>query len=307
MAPTPRHEDAAVRDVLTASIDAQHAALRAWGLPPVRLLVLYNACAHRCFFCASAGTSDRDADDRTPWDRIAAHLAPARPEEQGRLVVAGNEPLLHPDFERLMDRAHAAGFTSIELMTSGADLADRDRLQSWVDRGLSAVAVPIYAVTPALHDDVVGGAAHARLLAGLDAARDAGVALHLHTLGLRRTVHELPALARLTATRWGSPLGLALVRDKEGQFDFAKEALSVPQLGRVLGGWPATAPVRLIGFPGCVAPHLQRDAATAIAVYFRTQRTGYAAVCRGCAARRACPGVVQAQLARTGSQGLAPR
>ena len=300
----PAHEDAAARVVLTAGVAEQHAALRAWGLPPVRLLVLYNACAFRCFFCASGGTSDRRAEDRTPWAAIEAHLSPALPAEGGRLIVAGNEPLLHPDFDRLLALAQRQGFDHVELMSSGTPLAAAGRRAAWVKAGLRAVAVPLYAAEPDVHDAIVGAPAFEVRVAALDAAAAEGVRVEVHTLALRRTAAALAPLARLVSARWGTTLALAPLRDKEGQFDWAREALSLPELGGLLGAWPAEVPLRLVGFPACLAPGLPRGAADTIGLYFRTQRQGFAPICGGCAARPACPGVVEAHLRAHGGAGL---
>ncbi len=304
--PAPRHEDAAVRDVLTAGVAEQHAALRAWGLPPVRLLVLYNPCAFRCFFCASAGTSDRAADDRTPWAQIAGHLSPALPEEQGRLIVAGNEPLLHPDFDRLMDLAADRAFHHIELMTSGTPLSDPARRTRWIQRGLRAVAVPLYAAVADEHDAVVGAPAWDGLVAALDAAHAEGVRVEVHSLALRRTANALLPLARMVQARWGTTLAIAPLRDKEGQFDWAREALPLDALADRLAAWPTDVGVRLVGFPFCVAPEAPRGAADTIGLYFRTQRRAFAPLCAACTARPRCPGVVEAQLRQRGDAGLSP-
>lgn len=306
MRAAPPHEDPEARAVLTAGIAEQHAALAAWGLPPVRLLVLYNACAFRCFFCASGGTSDRRPDDRTPWSAIEAHLAPALPVEGGRLIVAGNEPLLHPDFDRLMALASARGFDHIELMSSGTPLADPGRRARWRAAGLRAVAVPMYAAEKDLHDAIVGAPAFDGLVAALDAAAAEGLRVEVHTLALQRTAAALVPLARFVAERWGSPLALAPLRDKEGQFDWGREALSLAALAAQLEAWPPSVPLRLVGLPACLAPGLPRGAADTIGLYFRTQRQGFAPVCGGCAARARCPGVVEAELRAHGAAGLRP-
>ena len=303
---SPPGEDAAVRALLTAGVEAQRAAMQALGLPTVRLLVLYNACAFRCFFCASGGTSGRSADDRTAWAAIEAHLAPATPEEGGRLLVAGNEPLLHPDFDRLMALAGPRGFHHVSLMSSGPALADPAARRRWIAQGLRVVAVPLYAAEAALHDAVVGAPAFEGLLGALRALHEDGVQVEVHTLALRRTAAALPALAALCAEAFGQPLALAPLRDKEGQFDFAREALSMAEVGALLAAWPAGLPLRLVGFPACVAPGLPRGAADTISIYFLSQRRAFAPVCAGCGARARCPGVVEAHLQRGGAAGLSP-
>ena len=97
-----------------------------------------------------------------------------RPADVDRLLVGGNEPTLHPDFDRSMALAHELGFRRIELMTSGLQLARPERLAAWVGWGLDAVAVPIYAGRAGPHDAVCGTVCFDKLVDGLDAAHAAG-------------------------------------------------------------------------------------------------------------------------------------
>ena len=301
----PPFEDPTVRNFLVDSVDGQSETFRRWGFPPTRVLILYNACGFRCFFCASAGTSGRKDSDRTGWSQIAEHLAQARPEEEGRLIIAGNEPVLHPDFERILVLAGERGFTNIHLMTSGTWLANSTDMERWVRAGLRSVAVPVYALTPSLHDEVVGSEAHGRLFAGLDLAKESGVDVHLHTLALKRTVSEFLPLAELAHSRWGSLLSVAPLREKEGQFDWESEAMSLVEINEWIHTLPMGAPIRLVGLPSCVGRGWPRGAAHSISVYFMTQGRSYAAPCGSCSERAGCPGVVQAFIRYHGERGIA--
>ena len=303
----PRFEDETVRNFLFDSVEGQHAAFKQWGLPISRVLILYNACGFRCFFCASEGTSFREDSRSTPWSRIDAHLSPAQDAEDGRLIIAGNEPVLHPDFERILERAQEQGFKDIHLMTSGTWLSDPDKLERWVSAGLRSIAVPIYATTPELHDEIVGADAHGQLLAALDLAHEQGVEIHLHTLALRRTMHELLALAELAAARWDSLLSVAPLREKEGQFDWVTEAIPLAEVNQFITALPAEAPIRLVGFPACVGRGWPRGAAACTSVYFMAQGRTFAEICSGCADKPGCLGVVQAYTEHFGVSGLTPR
>ena len=303
----PRFEDETVRNFLFDSVEGQHAAFKRWGLPISRVLILYNACGFECFFCASEGTSFREDSRRTPWSRIETHLSLAQPEEAGRLIIAGNEPVLHPDFERILERARTQGFTDIHLMTSGTWLSDTTRLDRWVSAGLRSIAVPIYAVTSALHDEIVGAEAHTQLVEALDLARSRGVDIHLHTLALRRTLHELLPLAELARDRWASLLSVAPLREKEGQFDWVAESIPLAEVDDFMRALPEEAPIRLVGFPACVGRGWPRGAAACTSVYFMAQGRTFADVCRGCVDKPDCLGVVQAYTHHFGEEGLTPR
>jgi molybdenum cofactor biosynthesis enzyme MoaA len=297
----PEHEDPAVHEFLAAGPARQAEVLAAWGHAPAVALVLHNSCENRCFFCASPGTIAVPASEITPWDRVAAHLD-ARPDGVRKLLVGGNEPTLHPSFERALARAWDAGFDHVELMTSGLRF-DASRLARWIARGLRSVAVPIYGSRSSLHDAVCGTPCFDRLVAGLDAAREAGLAIHLHTLALRRTIDDLPRLAELARDRWGSTLGIAPLRDKP-LFAWGEESVPLGELTERLAA--LRVPVGRMGLPTCVGRHLDEGGAEVVRVYFRTQRRGFAAACEACLDRPACAGVVAAELAR-GAPGLSPR
>jgi hypothetical protein len=281
------HEDAETVAVLDASPAVQAAAMARWGLPPATIALLVNSCEQRCFFCANPGTTSVPASATTPWQRLHARLL-ARPEPVRTLLIGGNEPLLHPDYDRLLVAAREAGFGRIEVMTSGLRRV----------RGVEAVAVPLYAADAGTHDAIVGSAAWDRVVAGLDAAAADGIAVRVHTIAMRRTLPGLPALARMVRERWGTKLSVAPLREKADVFRYDDEAVPLEEL-------QLDGEITLVGFPDCVAPHLERGAAAIIEVYFRCQKREHAPICAGCSARERCPGVVAAELARRGSKGLA--
>lgn len=302
--PVPVHEDGEIHALLGASPDVQIAMLRARGLPEAVTLVLVNSCENRCFFCASPGTTAVPPGDLTRMTRIRAHLE-ARPAGITRLVIGGNEPTLHPDFDRALALAHASGFEHVELMTSGMRLGDPDKLAEWKRLGLASVAVPIYAPSAELHDAVCGTASFDRLVRGLDAARDAGITIHLHTLLLKRTRHVLDELAHLSRARWGATLAIAPLRDKQQLFRFADEAVPLDETAALLTS--LSAPTARLGMPLCVARGQAPASSLVMEIYFQTQRRRFASVCAGCTDRDGCPGVVDGQLDTFGEHGLSPR
>lgn len=302
--PVPVHENPEVHDFLAAGAARQADLLEGWGLGRSVALMMINACENRCFFCANPGTIAVPPDLLTRFDAVERHLR-GRPADVDRLLVGGNEPTLHPDFDRSMALAHELGFRRIELMTSGLQLARPERLAAWVGWGLDAVAVPIYAGRPGPHDAVCGTVCFDKLVDGLDAAHAAGVKLYLHTLALRRTIDELGELADFAWRRWQAPVAVAPLREKAGLFAFDAETVPLDELQRRLSDLPAS--LGLVGMPDCLDRGRARGSATVIEMYFRTQLRAYAPSCQGCADRPTCPGVVSAQLARWGEAGLAPR
>jgi pyruvate-formate lyase-activating enzyme len=301
----PDHEDPALHALLRADPAGQAAWLAERGLPPAVLLPLVNACAQRCFFCAGPGTTDLPDAARTPEAVALAHLA-ARPPGVVRLLVGGNEPTLHPAFARVLGEARAAGYTRVDLMTNGATL--RGNAAAWAAAGLAEVVVPLYAVDAATHDAICGVRCHDTVLAGLDEAVAAGVRVRPHTLLLRSTLAELPALARAVRLRFGERLAVGLLRAKPG-FDWNAAAPSFGEIRAALARVPPEDHPLLLVAPPCLGwgagregvvpgpervPAVAEEAALLATLYFSSQARGFLAACAGCGARAACPGVVTA-------------
>ena len=291
----PEHEDATLHAFLRGDPGVQLAWLQARGLPAAALLALHNACAQRCFFCAGPGTVSVPEAERTPRSAALAHLQ-ARPAGVRRLMIGGNEPTLHPDFSGLLLAVRPAGFESIELMTNGAGLADH--ADAWAGAGVTEVIVPLYAASAPLHDDVCGTPCFEQVVMGLDAAVNAGIRVVVHTLLLRRTLAELPSLAAMVSRRYGTRLGVALLRDK-GIFDFAAEAPAFAAAAAAVGSVPEAVRPLGIGTPLCLPTH-REPAALVAELYFRSQARGFGSGCEACPLRGGCGGVVTAYVNEVG-------
>lgn len=297
------HEDDEVLATLYAPFAEQRERLASWGLPGSGVRMLMSSCEGRCFFCAQPEVLNMPPHMVTRPEEALAWVAEASPSVGDRLLIGGTEPATHPVLLDVVREARGRGFARVEVMTSGLRLAQPGVAERWAEAGVSEVCVPLYATEAALHDAVVGiPGHHARLLAGLERARAAGVDVAVHTLALRRTLHDLARLADLVRARFGTPLCVAPLREKEQLFRYAEEAPSYRAVESVV----RAADVRLTGFPDCVAPEVPRGAPGIIAVYFRGQRTVQAAPCVLCARASGCPGAVPAHLAVHGVDDLVP-
>jgi molybdenum cofactor biosynthesis enzyme MoaA len=182
------------------SLDGQLRTMAGWGLPGVTpaqagLLILMSACHGRCFFCAHTGVTNPPPEMITPWERILDFLGGYRGRGVGDLCLGGTEPSTHPRFRDTLALARKAGVERVQLMTSGVTLSQHAR--RWARWGVASVCVPLYGTTAHEHDGVVQVSGHhARVVAGLDAAREAGITVHVHTLAMRRT---LPGCAGCSA------------------------------------------------------------------------------------------------------------
>ena len=299
----PNHEDASIAALMSAPLAEQATIISALGMPAAGLLILMSPCEQRCHFCAQQAVTHPPPSDWTPRERIDTLLGDNAALELKRLCIGGTEPPTHPDFDRALTLASAAGFTDIELMTSATRLATPGLAPRWRAQGIQTIAAPIYSAQADVHDQVTGGANHERLLQGLDAAHAAGMQVRLHTLALKQNLSGLSALAAMCTTRWGTRLTVAPARPKPGVWDFNAEAPSLLSVQAAIQGANPDQ-IALTGWPSCLCPELERDAAQVITLYFMGQTRSFAQPCSDCTAKPLCPGVVSALLDRDGTAGL---
>ena len=74
----------------------------------------------------------------------------------GQLLISRDEPANHPFLLNIVRFARKVGFRKIELNTSGIGLADQKFLYRLVQEGITSVVLPVYGITAALHDGIVG-------------------------------------------------------------------------------------------------------------------------------------------------------
>lgn len=110
------------------------------------------------------------------------------------LILTGGEPLLRPDLDDLIRYASGKGMMVV-LGTNGT-LLTIERARELRAAGLSGVGVSVDSLDPAVHDEFRGApGALAQAMAGLAAARDAGLSVQAQMTPTTRTLGELPAIA----------------------------------------------------------------------------------------------------------------
>ncbi len=265
------------------------------------------ACDGACVFCAQDG---RDGPPR-PLAEVEAELARLAAEGASELTFVGGEPLLAPSLDGAVAAARRLGFTKIGVQTSGRRLTP-ERARALAAAGVTDVQLSLHGARPEVHDYHAGvDGALAASVAGLGAARAAGLEVAVATVVTRSNQRNLAELARLLAAR-GAAAWLLAIPHAAGaaaaSFDrviprlglavpFALHALEVAtRLG--LPAFVAGAPLCALG--PFASRALPLDAAA-------SAPRAYGEACDGCAARAACPGVDPTYLARFGGDELAPR
>lgn len=152
------------------------------------------ACGH-CYLDAvqrkSACADELSGDEALRLVREIAELAPG-----AMLVLTGGEPLLRRDLPVIVAAAADAGLLPV-IGTNGLllDAAHAARLRL---AGAMGVGISLDSATPQFHDRLRGqSGAWAGALAGMAAARAAGLGVLMQTTLFEENLGELPALAQL--------------------------------------------------------------------------------------------------------------
>jgi radical SAM protein len=192
-----------------------------------------RACALACVHCRAEAMPQRDPrelttdEGRALMDRVAAFGDPPP-----LLVLTGGDPLRRPDIVELVAYGSHRGL-SVSLTPSGTAAVTEARLRALRDAGLARLAVSLDGATAEAHDafrGVVGS--HHHTLKIVERTRALGLPLQINTTVCRRTVGDLPALAR-QVEEFGAVLWALFFLIPVGRAD-AGEALGPNEIEAVL-------------------------------------------------------------------------
>ncbi len=174
---------------MTATLDQLARPLR-----DLRMSVT-DRCNFRCSYCMPMEIFGRDfaflpRSELLSFEEILRLSRLFVAEGVTKVRLTGGEPLLRRDLERLVEMlARLDGITDIALTTNGASLVSRAR--ALADAGLSRVTVSLDALDDGVFAAMNGvGFPVARVLAGIDAAADAGLAPVKVNMVVRRGVND---------------------------------------------------------------------------------------------------------------------
>lgn len=172
---------------------------------PISLRVsLTESCRLRCLYCRPAHVALTTSGAVAPWPEWLRRIrSPAAVVPVAKVRFTGGEPLLYPELLPLIDACAAAGLPDLALTTNGFRLAPVAAQLAGV--GLKRVNISLDALTPATLQRMTGARLE-KVIAAVDAALQAGLAVKLNTVVLRGINDgELPALLRFAANR-GVPI-----------------------------------------------------------------------------------------------------
>ncbi len=289
--------------VLTRSVPEQVRIMRAHpSMLKLPLLLLHNPCSWNCIFCKSKPL------EPTCFDDVARWLADNDQAREPRLGLVGNEPLLHPDIDRIIAAARQHHFERFDALTTGDPLADPSRARDLFSAGVTGYSLPLFGSSPEVHDAISGAAgSHGRSVAAIDNLVGLGASVHIHTNLVRQNIEDLARLERMVRERWNLPFCVIPVRPKDANLPYAEVAVSYPEI-------VACARVSsLVAFPLCVARKVQDPAildgsivSDVLKMYVLDQPFVKPPLCATCTLRSRCSGTFDALLGLYGPAGLEP-
>ena len=171
---------------------------------------LTDRCNFDCVYCHNEGLGDtrgpmEPADDEMSTDDVVRFLEVAAEFDVTKAKFTGGEPMLRDDLEEIVERTPETIETS--LTTNGTFLPER--AEALADAGLERVNVSQDALSPEAFAEVTKSSAYDDVLAGIDAALDAGLApVKLNAVVFEKTAGYVPDMVDHVAENDGLQLQL---------------------------------------------------------------------------------------------------
>lgn len=311
-----RHDPTLDRETYRAAV---RELVRLEGRPRGVVLTVDSPCDLRCSFCTrgEGGIVPRH-ETRSPVDDLRFQVDVLAETRAATLDFGGDEPLSHPDLPKIACYARTRGFERLTVATAGVRLGEPGVAAALVAAGVDGVRVPLYGSTARVHDAITGRrGAFRRALAGLRAARKAGLEIELRTLALRDNLASLAGLEPLAVRLGLTPPSVNQVAPRSADAaDFRRSAPAYAAVFRAL----RHTNLRVSGFPACLRRLAGREAELrcdrSAAVGRTPERSPdpvapwlaphYPPRCRGCAQRSICRGTYALYVAVHGDRELRP-
>lgn len=173
----------------------------------VRLSVT-DRCNLRCAYCMPVATRFRPRAELLDWDELDALAAAFIALGVRRIRLTGGEPLLRKGFTGFVDRLsrhlRSGALDEVTVTTNGTSLAGH--AAALARSGIKRINVSVDSLDPATFARITRGGRLDQVIAGIDAAIAAGMAIKVNTVVLREdNFGECIALAE-----WAHARGAAI-------------------------------------------------------------------------------------------------
>ena len=171
---------------------------------------LTDRCNFDCIYCHNEGLGDTRGpmdpqDNEMTTDQVVRFLEVASEFGIDKVKLTGGEPMLRADLEEIISRV--SPYMEVSMTTNGTFLPDRAR--GLATAGLSRVNVSQDAMDPDAFKRVTKTGAFERVLAGVDAALDAGLdPVKLNMVVFKETAPYVEGMVKHVADNDGLQLQL---------------------------------------------------------------------------------------------------
>lgn len=173
-------------------------------------------CNNACRFCPQSIARTAEESNFFSTEAIVERI---RNEISPGAVVAfvGGEPTLHPALFSFIQQTRQQGASTIVVQTNGRRLAYVAYTQGLAAAGVSAVDISLHGPTAAIHDyHTSTPGSFVQTLAGLGAARGAGLRVGVTSVITRSNYRHLVEFVRLVAMRGAQAVHLSSVQEFPG-------------------------------------------------------------------------------------------
>ena len=297
------------RKLLCADIFAQRRFLRR-NVPAIKAAFFFvpSACLNDCIFCQRKKSPRRKVSGDIA-NFLKANLALGH----GKVAILGNEPLLEPRLPGIIAAAAKHGFSEIELLSSGAPLADRKLCRKLAACGLTALSIPLLAPSAGAHDAIVQKkGAFAATVHGIRNALDAGIKVHVHANALKQNLALLAELEQFVRGDLKTDFCIFPLRPKGSGAMNRPYAELMPSYSDIIAALSGKVHC-LTGFPVCVERRIQGGAkvpaaalADSVKLYMLHQAYVKPPFCRDCRACGSCLGTFRQYIDLYSTRELSP-
>ncbi len=163
-------------------------------------LSVTDRCDMACTYCMPPGGEEEHGlrEELLSFEEITRLVRALAAHGLRRVRLTGGEPLVRRDVVALVAKIREAGIDDVWMTTNASRLATLARPLR--DAGLAGVNVSIDSLDAERFARITRGGVLASVLAGIDAARDAGLAVRTNTVVLRS--ENLVELATLAQWAW---------------------------------------------------------------------------------------------------------
>jgi len=195
------------------------------GFPIHPVWEVTSACNLNCKHCHASGGRQM-ADELTTEEGRGLIRQIAAIDEFRMLVLSGGEPLVRPDIIELVSYASGLGL-EISIATN-ATLITPEMASKLKKAGAVNVAIGLDGATENTHDAIRSTpGCFKQTMRGIEATKDAGLALQINITMMKHNYHEIPALLDMT-NEFGADIVLLynLVpegRGREGEIELSRD------------------------------------------------------------------------------------